>query len=57
MKTVPSIKLLVINIQMKLIMGFFIIMAIAWPMSGFLQDLMDYMFEILFDRLRYMAIE
>jgi len=48
MKAVPTIKLLTVNIQMKLMMGFFILMAIAGPMSDFLQRLMDIMFESLY---------
>ena len=51
MKAVPSIQIFVINIQMKLLMGMFIILAIAGPMSNFLQRLMDIMFENLFGTL------
>jgi flagellar biosynthetic protein FliR len=50
-KVVPQIQLLVINIQMKLLMGFFILLAILVPMSNFLQNLMDIMFDNLFGTL------
>ena len=48
MKAVPNIQIFVINIQMKILMGFFVIMAIAGPMSDFIQRLMDIMFDNLF---------
>ena len=51
MKAVPNIQVFVINIQMKLLMGFFIIMATAGPMSDFIDRLMTLMFEILFASL------
>jgi len=51
MKAVPSIQIFVINIQMKILMGLFIIMAIAGPMSDFIQRLMDIMFDNLFGTL------
>jgi len=49
MKAVPTIKILIINIQMKVLMGFFVLIMIAGPMSDFIQRLMDIMFENLFD--------
>jgi flagellar biosynthetic protein FliR len=55
MKSVPSIQLLVINIQMKLLLGFLILIAIAVPMSDFIQQLMDIMFENLFGTLEILA--
>ncbi|MCL1867222.1 MAG: flagellar biosynthetic protein FliR [Oscillospiraceae bacterium] len=48
MKAVPSIQIFVINIQLKLFMGFFMILAIAAPMSDFLQKLLDIMFANLY---------
>lgn len=42
-KAVPNIQIFVINIQMKILMGFFVVMAIAGPMSDFIQELMDIM--------------
>ena len=55
MKSVPSIQIFVINIQMKLLMGFFIILMIAAPMSDYLQNLMDLMFENLYATLYRLA--
>jgi flagellar biosynthetic protein FliR len=48
MKAVPSIQIFVINIQMRVLMGLFLIMVITPAMSDFLQDLMDLLFENLF---------
>jgi len=51
MKAVPTIQIFIINIQMKILMGLFIVMAIAGPMSDFIQRLMDIMFDNLFATL------
>ncbi|MCL1788743.1 MAG: flagellar biosynthetic protein FliR [Oscillospiraceae bacterium] len=51
MKAVPNIQIFAINIQMKLLMGFFLVMAIAGPMSDFIQRLMDIMFDNLYATL------
>jgi flagellar biosynthetic protein FliR len=51
MKAVPSIQIFVVNIQMKILMGFIVIVAITGPMSDFIQRLMDIMFENLFGTL------
>ncbi|MCL1831783.1 MAG: flagellar biosynthetic protein FliR [Oscillospiraceae bacterium] len=48
MKAVPSIQIFVINIQMRVLMGLFLIMMITPAMSGFLEELMDIMFQNLF---------
>lgn len=48
MKAVPSIHLFVINIQLKVIMGLFLLMVIAAPMSDFIEDLMNIMWQNLF---------
>jgi flagellar biosynthetic protein FliR len=55
MKAVPSIQIFIINIQMKILMGLFITMAIAGPMSDFIQSLMDIMFDNLFGTLEVLA--
>ncbi|MCL2036873.1 MAG: flagellar biosynthetic protein FliR [Oscillospiraceae bacterium] len=55
MKAVPSIQIFVINIQMKILMGLFIIMAIAGPMSDFIERLMGIMFENLYGTLERMG--
>jgi len=47
MKAVPSIQIFVINIQMKILLGMFVLLAIAGPLSDFVQTLMDRMFETL----------
>jgi flagellar biosynthetic protein FliR len=51
MKAVPNIQIFVINLQMKILMGLFIVMTIAAPMSMFIQELMDIMFDNLFGTL------
>jgi flagellar biosynthetic protein FliR len=56
MKAVPNIQLLVINIQMKLLMGFFILLMIAGPMSDFVENLMDILFLNLFRVLNILAV-
>ena len=55
MKAVPSIQIFVINIQMKILMGLFIIMAITVPMSDFIQELMDIMVDNLFGIMERLA--
>lgn len=51
MKAVPSIQIFVLNFQLKIIMGILVLLAVAGPMSDFLDRLMS----ILFDNL-YSAI-
>ncbi|MCL1904081.1 MAG: flagellar biosynthetic protein FliR [Oscillospiraceae bacterium] len=51
MKAVPNIQIFAINIQMKIMMGFFLVMALAGPMSDFVQRLMDIMFDNLYATL------
>jgi flagellar biosynthetic protein FliR len=48
MKAVPNIQIFVINIQMKVLMGIFVLMMIAGPMSDYIQNLLDIMFENLY---------
>jgi flagellar biosynthetic protein FliR len=43
MKAVPSIQVLVVNIQLKVFVGLFILMAITVPISDFLSKLFDIM--------------
>jgi flagellar biosynthetic protein FliR len=47
MKAVPAIQIFVLNLQLRVIMGLFLIMAITPVMSDFLQDLLGFMFESL----------
>ena len=44
MKAVPSIQIFVLNIQLKIVVGMTVLLAIAKPMSDFLEYLMDIMF-------------
>ena len=44
MKAVPSIQIFVLNIQLKIVVGLTVLLAIAKPMSDFLEYLMDIMF-------------
>ena len=44
MKAVPSIQIFVLNIQLKIVVGMSVLLAIAKPMSDFLEDLLDIMF-------------
>ena len=44
MKAVPSIQIFVLNIQLKIVVGMSVLLAIAKPMSDFLEYLMDIMF-------------
>jgi len=55
MKAVPTIQVFVINIQMKVLLGLFLIMAIAAPMSDFLDKLLGIMWENLFGTLKLLA--
>jgi len=55
MKAVPTIQVFVINIQLKLMLGLFLIMAIAAPMSDFLDKLLGIMWENLFGTLNLLA--
>jgi flagellar biosynthetic protein FliR len=48
MKAVPSIQIFVINIQMRVFMGMFLLVAITPVMSTYVQMLMDLMFENMF---------
>lgn len=47
MKAVPSIQIFVLNIQLKIVVGLTVLLAIAKPMSDFLEYLMDIMFQNL----------
>lgn len=49
MRAVPTIQVFVINIQLKIVVGFFVLIACAGPMSDFLEDLLDIMFENLYN--------
>ncbi|MCL2633509.1 MAG: flagellar biosynthetic protein FliR [Oscillospiraceae bacterium] len=52
MKAVPTIHIFAMNIQLKILMGLFILMAIAGPMSDYLDSLLSIMWENLFGALR-----
>ena len=47
MKAVPSIQIFVLNIQLKIVVGMTVLLAIAKPLSDFLEYLMDIMFQNL----------
>jgi flagellar biosynthetic protein FliR len=51
MKAVPTIHVFVVNIQLKVLMGLFMIMAVAGPMADFIDRLFGTMWEILFGAL------
>jgi flagellar biosynthetic protein FliR len=51
MKAVPSIQVFVLNIQLKILLGLFVMMAIAAPISDFLEELMNILFENLYGSL------
>jgi len=55
MRAVPTIQVFVINIQMKVMLGLFIIMTISAPMSDFLEKLLGIMWENLFGTLNHLA--
>jgi len=55
MKAVPTIQVFVINIQMKVMLGLFLIMALAGPMSDFLDKLLGIMWDNLFGTLKFLA--
>lgn len=44
MKAVPTIQIFVVNIQLKIVIGMFVLIAVAGPMSEFLEYLLDIMF-------------
>jgi flagellar biosynthetic protein FliR len=47
-KAVPKIQIFVISIQLRVLMGLFMIMMITPALSNFVQDLMDFMFDHLY---------
>lgn len=48
MKAVPTIQVFVINIQLKIIVGFLVLLAAAGPLSSFLEELLNILFENLY---------
>lgn len=48
MKAVPTIQVYVVNIQLKLIVGFIVLVAAARPMSEFIEKLLGYLWENLY---------
>lgn len=48
MKAVPTIQVLVVNLQLKIVVGMFVLIVMAGPMSDFLEKLMNIMFENLY---------
>lgn len=48
MKAVPTIQVYVVNIQLKLIVGFIVLVAAARPMSEFIETLLGYLWENLY---------
>ena len=51
MKAVPSIQIFVLNIQLKIVVGMTVLLAVAKPMSDFLEYLMDIMLQNLTNSL------
>ena len=51
MKAVPSIQIFVVNIQLKIVMGMLVLLAVAGPMSDFLDSLMNIMFDNLYSAI------
>lgn len=47
MKAVPTIQIFVVNIQLKIVVGLIVLLAVAQPMSDFLDQLLDIMFKNL----------
>lgn len=47
MKLIPQIHVFVINIQLKVLMGIFLLLAFAGPISGFIDNYMRIMFEYM----------
>lgn len=47
MKAVPTIQIFVVNIQLKIVVGMIVLLAVAQPMSDFLDRLLDIMFKNL----------
>lgn len=47
MKAVPTIQIFVVNIQLKIVVGMIVLLAVAQPMSDFLDHLLDIMFKNL----------
>ena len=43
MKTVPQVQIIVVNIQLKVIVGFVVLFAITSPMGEFISDYTDKM--------------
>lgn len=48
MKAVPTIQVFVVNIQLKIVVGYLVLLACAGPMSDLLENLMDILFENLY---------
>lgn len=51
MKAVPTIQIFVVNIQLKIVVGLLVLLAVAQPMSDFLEYLMNIMFQNLYNAL------
>lgn len=51
MKAVPTIQIFVINIQLKIVIGLFVLLAVAQPMADFLEYLMNIMFQNLYNAI------
>ncbi len=47
MKAVPTVQIFVVNIQLKIVVGMFVLIAVAKPMSDFLEMLLDILFSNL----------
>ena len=47
MKMAPQVNIFVINIQMKIVLGFLMLLFLFSPMRGYLEDLMDQMLQTL----------
>ena len=49
MKTIPQINVFVIDIQLKIFVGFVLILMFLTPMADFLQNLITYMIENIYN--------
>jgi len=55
MKAVPQIQIFIVNIQMRVMMGLFMVVTITPAMADFLRNIMDIMFENLFETMHMLG--
>lgn len=56
MKAVPTIQIFVVNIQLKILVGLVLLIALAAPMSDFIEGLLDILWTNLFSLTDLMAV-